>query len=287
MNSFLLDKEHEYIFKSRQQLQLQILKELSQIKSFGNYISYILNPIKYIEKWVTDRLTFYYSNEETLERIYMRDIHSKIRTTIDQLLTISKQISHSNGYKNSENITTDIERKDLWENWKQKFHEQILNLVDHVRGIKISDFLYLDLYVIYNYSHFSESLKIYLNGKLDNFDWKAWSIISINNQDIPRYITNKLIECKALCPFCQEPCQMTGLNHREHYCGSFHRPKGIGGGFHRDSKSYSIADCNTSLTLNKKFIFKGKAYPYDQYRTVNAEFARWKILPTDAADSKY
>ena len=97
---------------------------------------------------------------------------------------------------------------------------------------------------------------------------------------------NSLIGCRALCPFCKEPCQLSAGEY-EHYCGTFHRPQGISGWRYIDSNIIVHEECTTSILHKKNFIYEDNEYKYEDYRTVNDYFNSWKILGQDLIDSNY
>ena len=97
---------------------------------------------------------------------------------------------------------------------------------------------------------------------------------------------DSILECKALCPFCKEPCQLSAGEH-EHYCGTFHRPQGITGWRYLESKMICLEECTTNILRNGLFRYKGKWYKHKDYRTVNEYFNSWRILEEDAIQSKY
>ena len=66
---FTQEPEHENIYKTRQLLHLQILKDLAKTKLFHNYIQYIQQPLVYMEDWIKKNLEDFCTMESTIERI--------------------------------------------------------------------------------------------------------------------------------------------------------------------------------------------------------------------------
>ena len=140
-----------------------------------------------------------------------------------------------------------------------------------------------------NYAQFSDLFKVAMENSCKEFNWRPWVeeiLATAKFKDIQETITNSLIECRSLCPFCREPCQLTAGEH-EHYCGSFHRPKGINGWHRIDSEEITIEECTKSILLNHKFLYKNVLYNYSDYKTVDEIFKSWNILSQDSIESKY
>ena len=137
--------------------------------------------------------------------------------------------------------------------------------------------------------NFYDLFKVAMEHSCKEFDWSQWvqEILAKGNFSIiQEIITNSLIECKSLCPFCREPCQLTAGEH-EHYCSSFHRPIGISGWRRIYSEEITIEDCTKSILLNHKFLYKNVLYNYSDYKTVDENFKSWNILSQDLIEPKY
>ena len=147
----------------------------------------------------------------------------------------------------------------------------------------------LDLNTVDNLKQFSELFLQSLDDSIKNFDWENWIMDKLANYDyldLQQNIMNSLILCKALCPFCREPCQLSAGVHT-HYCGTFHRPQGINGYTYIDSKMIVKEDCTSDVRSRMTFIYKEISYNYANYRTVDDYFNSWRILGEDSVDSKY
>ena len=264
---FTQEPEHENIYKTRQLLHLQILKDLAKTKLFHNYIQYIQQPLVYMEDWIKKNLEDFCTMESTIERIK--------REVLDPVLREKLGLICESG-------VAAIPGSD-WNGWKTEFHGKISTCV---RDIDADTLSRIDTYAVTNLSQFCEFLTHHLSRLADQFDWISW-IRSLMVRGLPsKTLVSNLLECRALCPFCREPCQRGGTSH-QHYCGSFHRPKGIGGCYHNVVNTLSISECTSSVGSNKNFWYGNRSYPYADYRKVNDMFASWRILPEDAVESRY
>ena len=169
-------------------------------------------------------------------------------------------------------------------NFKLNFHSKIKK---KIRNVSLQDLDVLFTQAVSNYTQFCDLYAQELRKCVDETDWSEW-LISILSEESTLYksITDNLLECKALCPFCHEPCQLAAGEH-EHYCGTFHRPKGLSGWRYHQSQKISVKECTTSIQDKGSFYYKNILYKYEDYRTVNEEFNSWKILGDDATESKY
>ena len=262
---FVSDPEHGSMYSSRASLQLSILKDLAQKKDFQAYISYIQIPFTYINTFIQRSILEYSQRELVLSNL---------------LTNISQSIS------DCRHLCTTALSQGSCNDWKQHFHDTIIKFV---RGVKLSDLDILDVYAVVNYQQFSELFEQSLRESIEQFNWETWiRDVLMSNQcnELQEKIANTLVECKALCPFCCEPCQLSAGEH-EHYCGSFHRPQGVSGWHYDLSCEIAVEECTTDIRFQSKFIYKGEWYDYVNYRSVNEYFNSWKILGEDSIESKY
>ena len=268
---FIEDSEHGTIYSSRPSLQLSVLKELAKKKDFNTYISFINSPFTYIDNYILGNI-----REYSVKQSVVSNILAKINQCTDNFRAKCAEITKS---AHSQDINT-------FKEWKLHYHT---NINQSVRGVKLSDLDILDVYTVENLKQFSDLFLQILDDSIKQFDWKDWIRKFFTNTKlltIKENITDSLIGCKALCPFCKEPCQLSAGEH-EHYCGTFHRPKGINGWRKSDSNKIVYRECTTCILQKRKFLYEAKSYNYEDYRTVNDYFNSWKILGQDSIDSKY
>ena len=269
---FVSDPEHDTLYTSRASLQLAVLKELAKKKDFQSYLRYIRFPFDYINSFI-QRNIIEYSQKQTVLSNLMINLDVKMQDLMAQFIEASRF------YPSEEGISS-------WVEWKQHYHNSIAN---NVRGVKLSDLEILDIHAVTNYRQFSDLFKEIIEDSCKKFDWQKWvqEILAKSSfTKLQESITDSLIECKALCPFCREPCQLTAGEH-EHYCGSFHRPQGITEWRDFYSKKIVIEECTKSVRINQKFVYKDTWYNYSDYRSVDDIFKAWNILGQDSIDSKY
>ena len=262
---FVSDPEHGTTYSSRASLQLSILKDLAIKKDFQAFISYIDSPFTYINNFIQKNILEYSQKELVLHNLL---------TNIIQLISELRILCVT---ALSEGSCAD---------WKLHFHNTIFKFV---RGVKLSDLDILDVYNVVNYKQFSELFEQSLRESIEKLDWTSWvRDVLVSNQcnELEEKIANTLVECKALCPFCREPCQLSAGEH-EHYCGTFHRPQGISGWRYITSRQIAVEECTTDIRCKSEFIYKDVYYEYENYRSVNEYFNSWKILGEDSIDSKY
>ena len=270
-DKFVNDPKHGSIYSSRGALQLSVLKELAQKKDFKAYISFIDSPFTYFDNYILKNIRDY-SVKESLVSSILDEINqytNEFRAQCDEIINSA----HAEGI-------------DTFVGWKQHYHK---NIIRYVRGVKLSDLDILDVYTVTNLTQFSEFFLKALDNSITLFDRKDWITSFFTFPGflaIKENITFSLIGCKALCPFCKEPCQLSAGEH-EHYCGTFHRPQGISGWRGVHSNIIVMEECTTSILNKMKFRYNDKRYKYEDYRTVNDYFNSWIIFGQDIVDSNY
>ena len=268
---FVNDPEHGTTYSSRASLQLSILKDLARKKDFKAYISYINSPFDSINTFVQERIDDYSKKQFVISNI-LANITNLIYDLKRKCISAAKSVS-------SRYIKS-------WHNWKLEYHRSILK---YVRGVQLSDLDILDMYDVHNYQQFAELFTQSLEEAIGHVNINSWILKVLTSQHflmLYESITNTLMECKALCPFCREPCQLSAGEH-EHYCGTFHRPQGVSGWRYLTSKQITIEECTTCILNRYNFFYNDVLYPYVNYRSINEYFASWRILGEDSIESKY
>ena len=272
---FTQEPDHGNIYRTRQLLQLEVLKSLAKRKDFKDYMHYIQYPLQYMESWIKNNLTLYCTMDITIERLW--------REVLEPALKQKRALICSSGVDSTPDACPAEFSSEVWEKWKVDFHSKISS---SVRDVGLDTLSRIDTYSVVNLSQFCEFLSQHLTQRCDQFDWTNW-IKGLMLRGLPsQSLVNNLLECRALCPFCREPCQRGGTRH-EHYCGSFHRPKGIGGCYHNSINTLSVTDCTNSVGSKRRFWYGERSYAYADYRNINDMFASWRIVPEDAIESRY
>lgn len=262
---FESDEKHALTFQSRNSLILRILKDLARDRNFDDYISYITNPFNYIIMYVQRKLIEYAKREDVITCVLQRLIQ-KVHSLVKFYITAC-----------SETDEPEI-----------PFYLVFYHKIRHkIRNVSSNDLDVLALHNISNYQQFCELFANEMYRLVEVTNWYEWFRCILNEEKtMYKSIIDNLIDCKALCPFCNEPCQLSVGEH-EHYCGNFHRPKGINGWRHRETNEISVKECTTSIQNRDSFYYKNVLYEYVNYRTVNDKFKSWKILGEDVMDSEY
>ena len=278
LSSFQNDPEHATIYLHKDALILHILKYLARRRDFNEYIRYIINPFNYIISYIQDRLTEYSKRTHVIQSCVQA-----LLTKVKSLIQLYKQA----GYNASpdQTVCTSVHKMiSSWNKFKTVYHSKIKG---KVRNLTSSDLDVLDVHSISNYAQFCEFFSQELDECVRTTDWTLWfkSVLE-TDKTLYKTITDNLLECQTLCPFCKEPCQLA-IGKHEHYCATFHRPSGLSGWRHIVTQKISAKECTTSIQDRDSFYYHDTKYEYVNYRTVNDEFKSWKILAEDALDSKY
>ena len=273
LSFFLDDPKHSTTYADRSSLILSILKDLARNKVFYNYISYIQHPINYLFAYIQGQLKKYSQRNDARKKMEKK-IVQEVNVLIDLCYEACCQTS----------IQEDSEIPITWTEFKLGFYSKIQ---PKVRNVSFSDLDVLDIYDISDYSQFCHFYREELERIVNETKWIDW-IVNLIEKEVSLYknITNSILECEELCPFCNELCQLSCGDH-EHYCGTFHRAKGVNGWRRSDTRQISVVNCTRSIKNNGHFGYNDVQYNYVDYKSVNSRFNSWKILGEDDVDSKY
>ena len=273
LSVFMDDPKLNTTFRDRSSLILTILKDLARNKVFDDYISYIKNPINFLVDYIQKQLKKYSQKKDAREKT-----QNKILEKVNMLIEFYSEACYQ-AWKQE-----DCEIPITWANFRMNFYSKIKH---KVRNVSFNDLDVLDIYQISNYSQFCKFYSDELKLVVKRIEWIEW-IVNIIEREVSLYkdITDTILECEELCPFCNELCQLSCGDH-EHYCGTFHRPQGINGWHGRHERKISVLSCTRSIKYKRNFYYHEVLYEYANYKTVNSRFNSWKILGEDALDSKY
>ena len=269
---FKEDTRFSAFYCDRASLILRILKKLARAKRFDDYISYITNPINFITDFTQKDLIAFSEKDQVKEKIKTKlQLHSKIGSLVSECSDACP--------------IDDNPSPESWVHFKEQFHSQITH---KVRNVTYDDLDVLDIYRVCNYDQFSDFYAKQLRFLTEEFDWITWITECLEGQVSSFYkdITETILECEELCPFCNELCQLSCGTH-EHYCGSFHRPKGVNGWHKLETMEISRNECTTSIKNQSSFWYQDVLYDYVNYKEINSRYKSWNILANDALDSKY
>ena len=272
LSVFLDDPRHNTTFRDRSSLILSLLKDLARNRVFDDYLSYIKNPINFLVDYVQKQLKKYSQNKDARKKT-----QNKILEKVNELIEFYSEACYQAWKQDSEIPIT-------WANFKIDFYSKIKH---KIRNVSFNDLDVLDIHEISNYSQFCDFYSEELKLLVEQIEWIEWIVNTIEKEvSLYKDITDTILECEELCPFCNELCQLSCGDH-EHYCGTFHRPQGINGwrGYH-DRKIY-LYNCTSGVKYEVKFYYNDVLYEYVKYKTVNSRFKSWKILGEDYVDSKY
>ena len=272
---FQNDPANSDIFRTRVSLQINVLKELAEKENFEEYIQYILDPISYLKNWIKCQLSEYSTKPIVLDRVMTTVLRPKIQEIEAHYLLSLKNCFAS--------ISTEV---------KPAFREHAVtfyhSVSDYMRNIPLTRFDYISVFdtPISNSDEFIEYFSSSFKTQLEKHCWAVWLKNLLSQNLNYQLISDYLLQCQSLCPFCSEPCLLSSLTH-DHYCCSLHRPTGIRGWHYEHNDKFATNECTISLKRKEKFKHLGISYKMADYKTVNEHFASWKILKEDAVESKY
>ena len=276
LSLFIKDPSHSCVYGDRASLMLHILKHLARVESFTEYLSYIKNPINYMTTYVQQELKKY------------KSLSKVIQLLCDNLLIKAKKLVEF--YSQECNFI--IRREEMLDPTKSfellpfgaSYYYRIKK---KVKDISLHDLDVLDIYSIGNYTQFCNLYSQELKKQLDSINWAEWiKQILDNDRTVYRSITDNILECEVQCPFCKELCHLAAGTH-EHYCGTFHRPQGIKGTRGYINQETSLEECTSSIR-DKDFVWVENTWHcYTDYKLINEDYSSWKILGSDANESKY
>ena len=266
---FMSWSNNDATFTKRSSLILRILKDLARDKNFDHFISYIEHPMNFLVDYVQKQLKEY-STKEPILQVVMNRLLRMIDTYIEFYILACEQCTHST--------------PGVWLVFKETFYSKIKN---KVRNLSYNDLDVLDIHTISNYQQFNEFYCKELREIVIETDWSVW-VNNILKEEVSLYknITDIILECEELCPFCGELCQLSCGEH-EHYCGTFHRPQGLSGWRHIETKQVALNECTTNIRYERTFYYDKVVYEFVNYKTVNSRFRSWRILGEDAIEAKY
>ncbi|KAI6650904.1 hypothetical protein LOD99_5744 [Oopsacas minuta] len=274
LSAFMNDSKNIITYSDRPSLILTILKDLARDKNFNNYLSYIYHPINYLSQNIQNTLTTYSKRNDIMEKV-VNNISKNVEILIDFFIS---ECSHACPDDESS------PNADMLIRFKESFYTQIKC---KVRDVTYNDLDVLDLYTISNYQQFSGLFAKELRRMANDTDWLIWITDTLKLETfLYKRITDSILECEELCPFCNELCQLSCGDHK-HYCGTFHRPQGVSGWRDRYTNQICYNECTTNLRDRGRFYYNDLLYEFIHYRRVNSRFRSWKILGEDAIDSKY
>ena len=273
LSIFMNDSKNKSTYSDRPSLILTVLKDLARKRMFDEYLSYVENPINFLLDYAQKQLQIFLTREDVI-----KTTKRKVLEEVNMLTEFFSEVCNEVSTEEYNEIPI------TWMRFKKQFYSQIKL---KIRNVSYNDLDVLDIHKISDYSQFCHLYGEELKRLVQETEWTDW-IVSIIEKEVSLYktITDPILECEELCPFCNELCQLSCGTH-EHYCGTFHRPQGINGwrGYH--DKKISLHSCTSCIKWKTQFYINDVQYNYVDYKTVNSRFRSWKILGEDALESKY
>ena len=272
--------------KAKKEFLKSVLLRLSQNGNFDEYIKYIRNPQAFAADCYYDK---YMANPTTDEgQTYIWEIAGEILTErcnkVKECLASTKDaVSTSEGKKMSmiqwRNMFCVFAKSVIGAAREHYPIEQAQESVD--KKLMISDLDNFESLVANGLEEIEESLE-------SHFQLVTAEEIGLNRAVFHELI-GKIWGCPEVCPFCREPCCLSGENHAvKHQCIQ-HRPRGVGG-LRGDGNILAIYTCNYAVTDQSCTFstpdsseFEDTRIPLRRYQEY---FPDWDIPPsTDMSNS--
>lgn len=251
----------------------EVMKDLARKKDFNNCFQYIMDPISFVEKWLTkNMLTTIFNEKQSGVSEYEQFANKYIKEIFDEI-------------KNKTHMTTqqckDFPKLSIKE-WIKRFCTNLSNskilsvsedLFVHVTERENTDIFNFEATVINKFNQIENVIR-------DKFRETTSENVKWRKNPIPG-VMRSLWGCKAKCPFCFEPCTITNPNHLDenirHRCLQ-HRVQGLSGRYWVTSQKLTLRFCNTRIQENDfPFLVKEHRTKYQYYQN---RFPEWYIEPT-------
>ncbi|CAC5424342.1 unnamed protein product [Mytilus coruscus] len=242
----------------------EVMKDLARKKDFNNCFHYIMDPISFVEKWLTENmLATIFNKKQSGVSEYEKFANRYIKKIFDET-------------KNKTQMTTQ-QCKDFFQlsinEWIKRFctnlsSSKILpvseDLFVHVTKREKTDIFNFETTVMNKFNQMENLIR-------DKFRETTSQNVKWRKNPIPG-VMSALWGCKAKCPLCFEPCKNTNPNHLNekirHQCLQ-HRVQGLNGRYWVISQKLILNFCNTGIQEN---IMK-----FQHYQVFHPE---WYIEPT-------
>ncbi|XP_033747590.1 interferon-induced very large GTPase 1-like [Pecten maximus] len=267
----------EEFVRSKHKLMYSVLEYLANKHDWFAFVSYIDDPHTYTFNWLRQFIDKSCVDKE----LYANNAFSKLKHIFEIIL----KSEENNSASSLDEWLVDFQGKIKgvvlipMESFSVIKDQQITNLNDFV--ITVKDRL--------------EQVHVKLKKKFKQEGSKT--IHWVGDKTPYEMSMNKLWGCRAMCPFCQEPCRQNA-NHSgsNHECIQ-HRASSVSGRRWVDSHKLVLESCAFSVNSNHTFQCSGKqircdqsggtehSHPYREYRKYVPD---WNIFPcNDISSSKY
>lgn len=249
---------------------------LFQTFKFNNMKSYIDNPLKYIENYVSE--LFELKFDEYVQK-FTQDRNKKFNKKIEKIFNIIKLQLISNDINSVQSLTENI--------FKIEQLKKIISESDIKDIISASSNNSLE-----NNSDIKIIIERFRNSLNSLLEKKIVINPSFIFQNLKAKLKNQCIEfaqgCKQSCPYCLQPCNQNGV-HEFHQCEG-HLIQGFRGWHNKYSNNASLSTCTSSEAFNNVLYLVNhddqKGLPFATHiATVNP---KWKITEkVDESNSAY
>ncbi|CAC5424376.1 unnamed protein product [Mytilus coruscus] len=251
----------------------EVMKDLAKQKDFNNCFQYIMDPISFVEKWLTENmLTTIFNKKQSGVSEYEQFANNYIRKIFEET-------------KNKTQMTTqqckDFSKLSIKE-WIKRFCTNLSSsnilpvsedLFVHVMKREKTDIFNFEATVMNKFNQIENVIRDkFRETTSQNVKWRKNPISGVMRD---------LWGCKAKCPFCFEPCTNTNPNHYDekirHQCLQ-HRVQGLSGRHWVTSQKLILKFCNTGIQENDfTFLVKENRMKFQNYQDL---FPEWYIEPT-------
>ena len=227
----------EKIGTTKYELIIMMLDEIASEKKVGDLYQYVHYAPEFAKAWV--------------QRFGENDIFGKskyseyARENVD---IITRYVSE--GAEAATNSVLDMESSDQYHAWIKKFCENLKDVVPlNPDNISVNNSCKINNYK--NYIDFlSRNIDTLKEDICEEFGQVQARSVTWKDENPFQKVCKKLWGCLELCPFCREPCLNSDPDHTNSHKCIQHRPTGICGDRHQNTRLLCLDTCGKRITSN-------------------------------------
>uniref|UniRef100_UPI003AAE1B2A interferon-induced very large GTPase 1-like n=1 Tax=Centroberyx gerrardi TaxID=166262 RepID=UPI003AAE1B2A len=272
----ILTSCHSLEDSSRSFFQYCILKELLEKEDFEDFVNYILKYKIYVENWIFQHILQKMSEDKTLCKLKNINLEVIVKKTTEAIKQASKGEDDSPLPDDNDSIT------ELINNMRKNLIKDISISMEAVKGV---------LFQIQSTCHpFTKSLIKSMSDLREELQQEF-----SNSEDITETLNNlpikpqdelfkRMFGCGQQCPFCKVPCEAGGKDHRQHHA-AVHRPQGLSGYAHSESKKLAESLCTTDVHSECRFENTETNWKWHPYKQYHEYYPDWHIPPDPSIEA--
>ncbi|XP_053114757.1 up-regulator of cell proliferation-like [Hemicordylus capensis] len=265
----ILKRAQSIAYSSQSFFQFTVLKDLLEARNFDQYVKYITAYEEFVKSWIGKQILNHYTEKEDLQ-----NLEEKILSAIlEEIGATLVKLKHQDTGTVSEFLNL----------FCKEMQKKLVISTDNLVRIQFKD-MPDPGQVSVCVETLLPDLKKEILSAFDSLDLESkLSQLPVKLQD---EIFKREFGCGQQCPFCKVPCEAGGSAHKEHFA-AVHRPQGLGGYKHPETKNLFYGLCSSYVASKMSFESvdtKWKRHPYMDY---HAYYSDWSIQPdpsTNASD---